>query len=68
MGFTTAHGPQFTYQPPPAVGHVVDARRRTWRCTCGKDFDLIHHSRLAAAVATHGATLIGFPATTAAVA
>ena len=63
MGFTTAFGPQFTYQPPPAVGHVVDARLKTWRCTCGKDFDHLHHTRLPAEVAAHSATLIGYPAT-----
>lgn len=60
MGFTTAHGPQWTYQPPAAVGHVVDARAQQWRCTCRKDFDVTPVSELPARVAAHGAKLIGY--------
>ena len=61
MGFTTEHGPQFTYRPPAAVGHVVNARARDWRCTCGKEFRNSYRL-LADAVAEHGAKLIGAPA------
>jgi hypothetical protein len=59
MGFTTEHGPQWRYQPPAAMGHVVNARAAEWRCTCGQDFDCTPFTQLPAQVAAHGGRLVG---------